>query len=660
MVCNNHREVSSLCITQIKEEKKMKVTLKDGSSIEVKKGLSVLEVAKQISEGMARNATCALVNGEVKDVRFILEEDSQLEVCTFENSIEGQKAYWHTTSHIMAQAIKRIFPEVKLTIGPSIDHGFYYDFDTEKPFSEEDLSKIEEEMKKIIKEDLAIERFTLPREKAIAFMEEKQEPYKVELIRELPEGEEISFYQQGEFVDLCAGPHLTSTGKIKALKLLSSSGAYWRGNENNKMLQRIYGISYPKASQLEEYINMIEEAKKRDHRKLGKELDLFFFDETAPGMPYWLPKGFTMLNTLIEFWREEHKARGYQEFSGPQLNSSVLWRTSGHWDHYKEDMFVLTDADGNEQALKPMNCPNSIKVYQSKLRSYKDLPLRFSDVDVIHRNEKSGQLNGLFRVRMFRQDDSHNYITEEQIGSEIKNIVEIASKMYGIFGLEYQLTLSTRPDDFMGEIATWDKAEADLKKVLDEICGENQYRINEKDGAFYGPKIDIKMKDCLGREWQMGTIQLDFQLPQRFHISYIDKEGEKKTPILVHRAIFGSLERFIGIITEHFAGAFPVWLAPVQVKLLPIADSHMEYTKKVQEQLEKNDIRVELDERNEKIGYKIREAQLQKIPYMLVIGDKEIQNNAVGVRSRKQGDIGSMPLDQFITNLKEEIENYIR
>ena len=564
-----------------------------------------------------------------------------------------EKTYWHTTSHIMAQAVKRLFPSAKLAIGPAIENGFYYDFDVEKPFSEEDLAKIEEEMKKIIKENFTVERFELPREEALTLM--KDEPYKQELIHDLPDDAIISFYKQGEFTDLCAGPHLDSTGEVKAIKLLSSSGAYWRGSEKNKMLQRIYGISYPKASQLEEYLNLLEEAKKRDHRKLGKELELFFFDETAPGMAYWLPKGFTMLNTLIEFWRKEHKARGYQEFSGPQLNSSSLWKTSGHWDHYKEDMFVLTDSDGNEQALKPMNCPNSIKIYASKLRSYKDLPLRFNDVDVIHRNEKSGQLNGLFRVRMFRQDDSHNYITEEQIGSEIKSIIEIANKMYHVFGLEYQLTLSTRPEDFMGEIETWDRAEADLKRVLDEICGENNYRVNEGDGAFYGPKIDIKMKDCLGREWQMGTVQLDFQLPQRFNLSYIDKDGEKKTPILIHRAILGSFERFIGIITEHFAGAFPTWLAPVQVKLLPIADSHVEYAKQVQKELEKEGIRTELDARQEKIGYKIREAQLQKIPYMLILGDKEKEANKVGVRSRKDGDIGQMDSADFIAKIKEEV-----
>ena len=567
-----------------------------------------------------------------------------------------ESMYWHTTSHIMAQAIKRLFPDAKLTIGPSIEKGFYYDFDVEKPFTEEDLSAIEEEMKKIIKEDLPIERFELPREEAIKLMEEREEPYKVELIKELPEGEVISFYKQGEFTDLCRGPHLPSTGCVKAIKLLSSSGAYWRGDEHNKMLQRIYGISFPKASELDEYLNMIEEAKKRDHRKLGKELELFFFDETAPGMAYWMPKGFKMMNVLIDFWRKEHEKRGYMEFSGPQLNSSELWKISGHWDHYKEDMFVLTDSDGKEQALKPMNCPNAIKIFDSKLRSYKDLPMRFNDIDVIHRNEKSGQLNGLFRVRMFRQDDAHNFITEDQIGAEIKDIIEIAKHLYGIFGLDFELTLSTRPDDYMGDIELWNKAEANLKSVLDELCGKDNYRINEGDGAFYGPKIDIKMKDCLGREWQMGTIQVDFQLPLRFNLSYIDSNGEKKTPILVHRAIFGSFERFIGIITEHFAGAFPVWLSPVQVSILPISDNQKEYAEKIKAILEEKGIRVELDARQEKIGYKIREAQLQKVPYMLILGEKEVEANAVGVRKRKEGDIGQMSIEDFVSMILKEIE----
>ena len=573
-------------------------------------------------------------------------------------TMEVEKSlFWHTTSHIMAQAVKRLFPDAKVTIGPSIENGFYYDFDVEKPFSEEDLKSIEEEMKKIIKEDLEIERFELPREDAIKLMEEKGEPYKVELIKELPEGETISFYKQGEFTDLCRGPHLPTTGAVKAIKLLSSSGAYWRGDEKNKMLQRIYGISFPKASELEEYLNMLEEAKKRDHRKLGKELDLFFFDETAPGMAYWMPKGFKMMNILIDLWRKEHEKRGYLEFSGPQLNSSELWKTSGHWDHYKEDMFVLTDSDGKEQALKPMNCPNAIKIYASKLRSYKDLPLRFSDIDVIHRNEKSGQLNGLFRVRMFRQDDAHNFITQDQIGAEIKDIIEIAKYLYGIFDLDFELTLSTRPDDYMGEIELWNEAEANLRNVLDELCGENQYRINEGDGAFYGPKIDIKMKDCLGREWQMGTVQVDFQLPLRFNLSYIDSNGEKKTPILIHRALFGSFERFIGIITEHFAGAFPVWLSPVQVKVLPISDNQKEYAEKIVEKLKEQGIRVELDDRQEKIGYKIREAQLSKVPYMLIIGEKEVEAEAVGVRERKEGDIGQFKFNEFVKKIKEEIDS---
>ena len=638
----------------------IKITLKDGSVMEQEAGLSIYEVAQKISERLAKVATSALLDGEVVDLRTILDKDCSLSILTFDDE-EGKGAYRHTTSHIMAQAVKKLFPNAKLAIGPSIENGFYYDYDVEKPFSPEDLENIEKEMKKICDEDLKLERFTLPRDEALKLMKDLDEPYKVELIEELPEGEEISFYKQGDYVDLCAGPHLMSTGLVKAFKLTSSSGAYWRGNERNKMLQRIYGTSFPKKSELDNYLALIEEAKKRDHRKLGKELELFFFDETAPGMAYWLPKGFTMMNVLIDFWRKEHKKYGYQEFSGPQLNSSSLWKTSGHWDHYKEDMFVLTDADGNEQALKPMNCPNSIKVYQTKMRSYKDLPLRFNDVDVIHRNEKSGQLNGLFRVRMFRQDDSHNYVREDQIGSEIKSILELTKKLYSVFGLEYVLTLSTRPDDYMGEIETWNKAEADLKKVMNEICGGDNYRINEGDGAFYGPKIDIKMKDCLGREWQMGTVQLDFQLPQRFDLYYIDENGEKKTPIMIHRAIFGSFDRFIGIITEHFAGAFPTWLAPVQVKVLPIStEKHADYARKLVDELTDKGFRIEIDDRNEKIGYKIREAQLQKVPYMLVVGDKEIENNQVGVRSRKDGDIGAMSLSDFEEKLDREVKNFER
>ena len=561
----------------------------------------------------------------------------------------------HTTSHIMAQAVKRLYPNAKLAIGPAIENGFYYDFD-DIDVKEADLEKIEAEMKKIIKENLKIESFKLPREEAIELMKSRNEPYKVELIEDLPEETELSFFKQGEYVDLCVGPHLLYTKGVKAFKLLNTTGAYWRGNENNKMLHRIYGTAFETKEELQNYLEMMEEAKKRDHRKLGKELELFFLDETAPGMPYWLPKGMKMLNTLISFWRKIHEERGYQEFSGPQLNSSSLWKTSGHWDHYKEDMFVLTDADGNEQALKPMNCPNSIKVFSSKLRSYKELPLRFSDIDVIHRNEKSGQLNGLFRVRMFRQDDSHNYVTEEQIGSEIKEIIEIAKEMYGVFGLEFKLTLSTRPDDYMGDINVWNKAEADLKEVLDEICGENNYLINEGDGAFYGPKIDIKMKDCLGREWQMGTVQLDFQLPSRFNITYIDKNGEKKTPIMIHRAIFGSFERFIGIITEHYAGAFPFWLAPVQIRILSLSENEVEYASKIKDQLKELDYRVETDFSDDKIGYKIREAQLQKVPYMIVIGKNEVQNNTISVRARDGKKHDGISLEEFESIISKEME----
>lgn len=563
----------------------------------------------------------------------------------------------HTTAHILAQAIKRIYPSAKLAIGPSIENGFYYDVDfLDYKMVDEDLIKLEEEMRKIINENLRIELFSLSRQEAITLMKDKNEDYKVELINDLPEDAKLTFYKQGEFTDLCAGPHLLYTKGVKAFKLLNITGAYWRGNENNKMLTRIYGTAFGSKEELAEYLNMLEEAKKRDHRKIGKELDLFFFDETAPGMPYWLPKGLKMFNTLIAFWRKEHEKRGYQEFSAPQLNSSELWKTSGHWEHYKEDMFVLEDADGNEQALKPMSCPNAIKVYQTKLRSYKDLPLRFNDVDVIHRNEKSGQLNGLFRVRMFRQDDSHNFIMESQIADEIKDILEIANKFYGIFGLTFIPTLSTRPDDYMGEIEVWDKAEAELRKVLDEMYGKDAYPIKEKDGAFYGPKIDIQMKDCLGRQWQMGTIQLDFQLPLRFNLSYIDKEGNKITPIIIHRVVYGSLERFIGILTEHYAGAFPLWIAPVQVKVLPITDNENEYSNEIKEKLQNAGFRVEAYTENEKIGYKIRQSQLEKVPYMLVIGQKEVENNVVAVRTRSGEDLGQILLDDFITKLTSEIK----
>ena len=575
-----------------------------------------------------------------------------------EEKLEKMQMCRHSLSHVLAKAVKNIFGEnVKLAIGPAIDNGFYYDFDMEA-ITPEKFAEIEKEMKSIINKNQEFKRVELSRNEALELF--KNEPYKLELINDLPEGETISCYYLGDdFVDLCRGPHVENTSKLQAYayKINRVSGAYWKGDEKNKMLQRIYVYAFPDKKQLADYVNMIEEAKKRDHRKLGKELDLFFFDESAPGMAYWLPKGFTLMNILIDFWRKEHKQRGYQEFSAPQLNSSILWKTSGHWDHYKEDMFVMEDIDGNEQALKPMNCPNSIKIYQSKMRSYKDLPIRLSDIDVIHRNEKSGQLNGLFRVRMFRQDDAHNYITKDQIGAEIKSIVEICSKLYGVFGLPYILTLSTRPEDFMGEIETWNVAEAELKSVLNDICGEGNYRINEGDGAFYGPKIDIKMKDCLGREWQMGTVQLDFQLPERFDLSYVDADGERKRPIMVHRAIFGSFERFIGIITEHFAGAFPLWLSPVQVRVMNISENSEAYAKEIFEKMEQAGFRAELDVRNEKIGYKIRECASNKIPYMIIVGDGEVESNTISIRGRGNENLSGLKLEDFIERLNNEIQN---
>ena len=630
----------------------IKIELKDGAIIEVEKGSSIIDVAKKISEGLARVTLAGLVNGEVQDLRHKLTEDCKLEILTFD-SLEGKKAYWHTTSHIMAQAIKRLYPEIKLAIGPSIDNGFYYDFDTEKPFSEEDLIKIEDEMKKIIKEDLPLERFELPRKEAIKFMEEKGEPYKVKLINDLPEDAIISFYKQGEFTDLCAGPHVAKTGNIKAVKLLTSSGAYWRGNEKNKMLQRIYGISYPKASQLEEYLNMLEEAKKRDHKKLGKELELFMITGEGPGFPFFLPKGMVLRNVLEDYWRKIHTLNGYQEVKTPVMLNEELWHRSGHWDHYKDNMYT-TKIDEQDFALKPMNCPGGMLVYKSKMHSYKDLPIRMGELGLVHRHEKSGQLNGLFRVRCFTQDDAHIFCLPEQIESEIIDLMHLINQVYSLFGFTYTVELSTRPEDSMGSDEDWTTAENALRKALEH---ENmEYVINEGDGAFYGPKIDFHIKDSLGRDWQCGTIQLDFQMPERFDLNYIGQDGEKHRPVMLHRVVFGSIERFIGVLIEHYAGAFPTWLAPVQVKILTISDKQKEYADELVKQFMKEGIRAELDDREEKIGYKIREAQLQKIPYMLIIGEKEVEANAVGVRARKEGDIGQMPVKEFISKIKEEIE----
>ena len=630
----------------------MKITLKDGSEKGYERSMSVLDIAKDISEGLARAATCAKIDGDVVDLRTDVSKDCELELLTFDSE-DGRGAFWHTTSHIMAQAIKRLYPETKLAIGPSIDNGFYYDLDRETPFVAEDLEKIEAEMKKIVKEALPIERFTKTREEAIAYFKENDEPYKVELVEDLPEGEEISFYKQGEFVDLCAGPHLMSTKAVKAFKLTSLAGAYWRGSEKNKMLTRIYGISYPKKADLEEYLHMMEEAKKRDHRKLGRELGLFMMCDEGPGFPFFLPKGMVLKNTLLDYWRELHKENGYVEVSTPIILSRHLWENSGHWDHYKDNMYT-TMIDEEDYAVKPMNCPGGMLVYRSEPRSYKDLPLRMGELGLVHRHEKSGALHGLFRVRCFTQDDAHIFMTPEQIRDEIKGVARLIDEIYSLFGFKYHVELSTRPDNSMGSDEDWEMATEGLRGALDDLGLD--YMVNEGDGAFYGPKIDFHLEDSIGRTWQCGTIQLDMQMPQRFDLEYTGADGQKHRPIMIHRVAFGSIERFIGILIEHFAGAFPTWLAPVQVKVLPISEKHLEYGKKVLAQLEEAGIRAELDDRAEKIGYKIREAQMNKIPYMLVVGAKEEEQNLVSVRSRFAGDEGQKDIASFIDAIKEEIQ----
>ena len=631
----------------------MIITLKDGSTKEYAEAKSVIEIASDISEGLARVACAGEVDGEVVDLRTVVDRDCELNIFTFDSE-GGKGAFRHTTSHIMAQAIKRLFPEVKLAIGPSIEDGFYYDIDSDEPITAEDLPKIEAEMKKIVKENLAITRFTKPRAEAIEFFKEKNEPYKVELIEDLPEDSEISFYQQGEFVDLCAGPHLMTTKPVKAFKLTSLAGAYWRGSEKNKMLTRIYGTSYTKKADLEEYITRMEEAKKRDHRKLGKELGLFMMKEEGPGFPFFLPKGMVLKNTLLDYWREIHNKAGYVEISTPIMLSRHLWETSGHWDHYKENMYT-TVIDETDFAIKPMNCPGGILVYKSEPRSYRDLPLRMGELGLVHRHEKSGQLHGLMRVRCFTQDDAHIFMTPEQIRDEIKGVARLIDSVYQLFGFKYHVELSTRPEDSMGSDEDWEIATEGLRGALDDLGLD--YVVNEGDGAFYGPKIDFHLEDSIGRTWQCGTIQLDFQLPLRFECEYIGADGEKHRPIMIHRVAFGSIERFIGILIEHFAGAFPTWLAPVQVKVLPISEKYMDYANKVMNDLKDAGIRTEIDDRAEKIGYKIREARLQKIPYMLVVGAKEEEEGKVSVRSRFMGDEGAKDLNEFIDSVKEEIKN---
>ena len=630
----------------------MKITLKDGSSKEYAQSMSVIDIAKDISEGLARVATAGEVDGEVVDLRTVIDKDCELNILTF-NDEKGKGAFRHTTSHIMAQAIKRLYPDTKLAIGPSIEDGFYYDIDRETPLVTEDLEKIETEMKKIVKEDLPIKQYTMPRAEAIAYFKEKDEPYKVELIEDLPEDSVISFYSQGEFTDLCAGPHLMSTKPVKAFKLTSLAGAYWRGSEKNKMLQRVYGTSYPKKAELEEYLHMMEEAKKRDHRKLGKELGLFMMREEGPGFPFFLPKGMELKNQLLDYWREIHKKAGYVEISTPIMLSRHLWETSGHWDHYKDNMYT-TVIDDEDFAIKPMNCPGGILVYESEPRSYRDLPLRMGELGLVHRHEKSGQLHGLMRVRCFTQDDAHIFMTPEQVRDEIKGVVKLINEVYSLFGFKYHVELSTRPEDSMGSDEDWDMATKALRGALDDLG--LPYVVNEGDGAFYGPKIDFHLEDSIGRTWQCGTIQLDFQLPLRFNLEYTGADGEKHRPIMIHRVIFGSIERFIGILIEHFAGAFPTWLAPVQVKVLPISDKYMDYAQKVLDELNNSGVRAEIDTRAEKIGYKIREAQMKKIPYMLVVGAKEEEDGLVSVRSRFEGDEGQKTLADFLAAIKMEIQ----
>ena len=630
----------------------MIITLKDGSKKEYAQAMSIIDIARDISEGLARVACVGEVDGQTEDLRTVIDKDCELNILTAKDA-EGLAALRHTASHVMAQAIKRLYPSAKLAIGPSIADGFYYDIDFETPITADDLEKIEAEMKKIIKEALPLERFTLPREEALALMKEKEEPYKVELIEDLPEGEEISFYKQGEFTDLCAGPHLMNTKEVgKAYKLTSIAGAYWRGNEHNKMLTRIYATAFAKKEELEAYITMMEEAKKRDHRKLGKELGLFMMHEAGPGFPFFLPKGMILKNTLLEYWREIHKKAGYVEISTPIILNRSLWETSGHWDHYKDNMYT-TVIDDQDYAIKPMNCPGGVLVYASEPRSYRDLPLRMGELGIVHRHEKSGQLHGLMRVRCFTQDDAHIFMTPEQIKDEIKGVAQLIDSVYKLFGFKYHVELSTRPEDSMGSDEDWEMATDGLRSALDEMGLD--YVVNEGDGAFYGPKIDFHLVDAIGRTWQCGTIQLDFQLPQRFELEYIGADGEKHRPIMIHRVAFGSIERFIGILIEHFAGAFPTWLAPVQVKVLPISDKYMDYAEKVKAALDAENIRAEVDTRSEKIGYKIREAQKNKIPYMLVVGQKEEEDGVVSVRSRFKGDEGQASLESFIENIKKEI-----
>ncbi|WP_099203088.1 threonine--tRNA ligase [Miniphocaeibacter massiliensis] len=631
----------------------IKITLPDNSVREYESGILVMDIAKDISEGLARAVIGAVVNEKIMGMQEPVREDASVRFVKFEEP-EGKEIFWHTSAHIMALAVQRLYPETKFGIGPAIDNGFYYDFDLEHRFTEEDLPAIEKEMKKITKEGLKMERYEMPRNEALSYFKERGEVYKVDLIENLPEDEIISFYKLGEFTDLCRGPHLYEIKKVKAIKLLSIAGAYWRGDEKNKMLQRIYGITFEKQKQLDEYLEFLEEAKKRDHRKLGKELDLFSFHEEGPGFPFFHPNGMVLRNELQNFWKNLHIKEGYGEINTPIILSESLWHQSGHWDHYQENMY-FTKIDDADYAIKPMNCPGSILVYKSNMHSYRDFPLKLGEMGLVHRHELSGALHGLFRVRSFTQDDAHIFMLKSQIKEEISKVIDLCDYIYSVFGFKYSVELSTRPEDSMGSDEDWNIAIQSLKDALD---GKDfEYTINEGDGAFYGPKIDFHLEDAIGRTWQCGTIQLDFQMPERFELTYIDSDGEKKRPVMVHRAILGSMERFIGILIEHFAGKFPTWLAPVQVKILPISDKFNDNAYELKKKLMDNGIRAKVDDRAEKIGFKIREAQLEKVPYSIILGEKEITENKVSVRKRDIGDTGAVPTEEFIQKILEEIKN---
>lgn len=630
----------------------IKITLPDGSVRECEKGTKIYDIASGISEGLARNALCAGLNGKLTGLDTPVEEDAELRIYTFKDE-EGREVYRHTTSHILAQAVKNIYPTVKLAIGPAIKDGFYYDFEFKTPITQEDFPKIEAEMQRIIKANLPLVRKELSRQEAEALFRKFAEDYKIELLSAIPEGETVSTYTQGEFTDLCRGPHLSSTGKVKAFKLTSVAGAYWRGDSKNKMLTRIYGTCFDKKADLEAYITRMEEAKKRDHRKLGKELDLYDILPEGPGFPFFYPKGMVLRNILENFWREEHIKAGYVEIKTPMILNRDLWYRSGHWDHYKDNMYGVK-IDDEDYAIKPMNCPGGMLVYKRSLHSYRDLPIRMGELGLVHRHELSGALHGLMRVRCFTQDDAHIFMMPEQIESEIIGVVKLIDRFYKVFGFKYSVELSTRPQDFMGSIEQWDKATEALKSALNKL--KQPFTVNEGDGAFYGPKIDFHLEDCIGRTWQCGTIQLDFQMPERFDLTYTGSDGEKHRPVMIHRVVFGSIERFMGILTEQYAGAFPMWLSPVQVKVLSLTERTAEKCLEIAEQLREKGFRVETDNRNEKIGMKIREAQLEKVPYMLVIGDRDVEQEVVSVRDRKQGDLGAMKLEAFMEKIKKQVE----